>query len=327
MGCQAVLARALTRAESELRTKQQERRLKWELFKAMVAGKDCPEDVRWDDAVCKEVNSSLDHFMSQMKLVKAIVSDKKDSYQFLVISGQPEEELEEHLRKMVTASEDIVTTFRNFIDWLKQKVENVRRPEVEERRFIGCGEKSKKEEDSSAAREVEERRFIGGGKSKKEDSSAAHEVEERRFIGCGRKSKKEEDSSAAHEVEERRLIDCGEKSKKEEDLLVSRKKRIHRLKTEDDLPVSGAKRIHRLQRKLKKRRYSRKKVAPWKSKKEEDSPVPGEVEERRGFTGSRGSRRKKRIQRFQGKSKKEEDSPVLGEVEGRRGFVSEKIEE
>jgi hypothetical protein len=65
-----------------------------------------------------------------------------------------------------------------------------------------------------------------------------------------------------------------------------------------------------------------------KSKKEEDSTaVPGEVEERRGFTGSRGSRRKKRIQRFQGKSKKEEDSPVLGEVEGRRGFVSEKIEE
>jgi hypothetical protein len=40
-----------------------------------------------------------------------------------------EEELEEHLRKMVTASEDIVTTFRNFIDWLKQKVENVPRPE------------------------------------------------------------------------------------------------------------------------------------------------------------------------------------------------------
>ncbi|KAJ3636840.1 hypothetical protein MTP99_000348 [Tenebrio molitor] len=56
--------------------------------------------------------------------VKAIVSDKKDSYQFLVISGQPE-----HLRKMVIASEDIVTTFRNFIDWLKQKVENVPRPE------------------------------------------------------------------------------------------------------------------------------------------------------------------------------------------------------
>jgi hypothetical protein len=67
---QAVLARALTRAESELRTKQQERRLKWELFKAKVAGKDCSEDVRWDDAVCKEVNSSLDHFMSQMKLVQ-----------------------------------------------------------------------------------------------------------------------------------------------------------------------------------------------------------------------------------------------------------------
>jgi hypothetical protein len=61
-----------------------------------------------------------------------------------------EEELEEHLRKvsfnlccfrsgmincylqMVTASEDIVTTFRNFIDWLKQKVENVPRPEGKE---------------------------------------------------------------------------------------------------------------------------------------------------------------------------------------------------
>jgi hypothetical protein len=31
--------------------------------------------------------------------------------------------------QMVIASEDIVTTFRNFIDWWKQKVENVPRPE------------------------------------------------------------------------------------------------------------------------------------------------------------------------------------------------------
>jgi hypothetical protein len=116
-----------------------------------------------------------------------------------------------------------------------------------------------KEEDSSAADEVEERRFIGcGEKSKKEeDSSAADEVEERRFIGCGEKSKKEEDSSATEGVEERRFIGCREKSTKEDDPLVSRKKRIHRLKTEEDSPVSGAKRIHRLQRKLKKRRCSR----------------------------------------------------------------------
>ncbi|KAH0815474.1 hypothetical protein GEV33_007318 [Tenebrio molitor] len=56
-----------------------------------------------------------------------------------------------------------------------------------------------------------------------------------------------------------------------------------------------------------------------KSKKEEDSPVPGEVEERRGFTGSRGSRRKKRIHRFHGKSKKEEDSAIPGGFEERRG--------
>jgi hypothetical protein len=56
-------------------------------------------------------------------------------------------------------------------------------------------------------------------------------------------------------------------------------------------------------------------------KKQEDSVVSGEVEERRGFhSGSRGSRRKKRIHRFQGKSKKEEDSAISGEVEERRGF-------
>jgi hypothetical protein len=41
----------------------------------------------------------------------------------------PEEELEELVRKMVIASEDIVTTFRNFVDWLKQNVEIVPRPD------------------------------------------------------------------------------------------------------------------------------------------------------------------------------------------------------
>jgi hypothetical protein len=43
------------------------------------------------------------------------------------------------------------------------------------------------------------------------------------------------------------------------------------------------------------------------------------VEERRGFTGSRRSRRKKRIHRFHGKSKKEEDSAIPGGFEERRG--------
>nr|XP_015837034.1 PREDICTED: uncharacterized protein LOC107398208 [Tribolium castaneum] len=68
---QAVLSSALSRAETELKMKQQERRLKWEFIKAKTAQKiDSSSDVRWDDTVCQEVNSSLDQFMSQMKLVQ-----------------------------------------------------------------------------------------------------------------------------------------------------------------------------------------------------------------------------------------------------------------
>ena len=68
---QAVLSSALSRAEHELKMKQQERRLRWELIKAKVTEKvDCSKDVRWDESVCEEINTSLDHFMSQMKLVQ-----------------------------------------------------------------------------------------------------------------------------------------------------------------------------------------------------------------------------------------------------------------
>lgn len=68
---QAVLSRALSRAEMELRIKQQERRRKWECLKAQVARScDYPQPDPWGEAICQEVNNSLDQFMSQVNLVK-----------------------------------------------------------------------------------------------------------------------------------------------------------------------------------------------------------------------------------------------------------------
>lgn len=68
---QAVLSSALNRAEYELRRKQQERRLKWELLRPKIQEEtDKSEPVRWNEGVCKEIINSLDEFMSQLRCVQ-----------------------------------------------------------------------------------------------------------------------------------------------------------------------------------------------------------------------------------------------------------------
>lgn len=71
---EAVLNKALTRAETELRLKQQERRLRWQHLKSTWAIQNdyCDKNtsINWDTKVCEELNSSLDNFMLQLREVK-----------------------------------------------------------------------------------------------------------------------------------------------------------------------------------------------------------------------------------------------------------------
>lgn len=65
---EAVLANALTRAETELRQKQQERRLRWQnLMSKCAINTDCDKlPQNWDMRTYQEINAELDTFMNQL---------------------------------------------------------------------------------------------------------------------------------------------------------------------------------------------------------------------------------------------------------------------
>ncbi|KAJ8960299.1 hypothetical protein NQ318_004025 [Aromia moschata] len=64
---EAVLNKALFNAETKLRQKQQERRLRWQHLKSKwaIAQSDCDTDnpIDWDTSICEELTNSLDDFM------------------------------------------------------------------------------------------------------------------------------------------------------------------------------------------------------------------------------------------------------------------------
>ncbi|KAJ8953056.1 hypothetical protein NQ314_007431, partial [Rhamnusium bicolor] len=70
---EAVLNKALSKAETELRQKQEERRLRWQHLKSRWGVlQDCCDNtsINWDTKICEELNNSLDNFMLQLKEVK-----------------------------------------------------------------------------------------------------------------------------------------------------------------------------------------------------------------------------------------------------------------
>lgn len=71
---EAVLNKALTKAESELRYKQQERRLRWQHLKTTWSinpkeSCDTNSSIDWDNNACEDLTNSIDEFMSQLKSV------------------------------------------------------------------------------------------------------------------------------------------------------------------------------------------------------------------------------------------------------------------
>nr|CAH7759717.1 unnamed protein product [Callosobruchus chinensis] len=81
---EAVLNKALTKAEMELRKKQQERRMRWQQIKSKIdcsfyrypdsSGNDYNDDLRqesnnWDNEICEDLKNSLDEFMFQLKTI------------------------------------------------------------------------------------------------------------------------------------------------------------------------------------------------------------------------------------------------------------------
>lgn len=70
---EAVLAHALNRAETELRTKQQERLRRWQQIKTSWSSNNniCSKQMShtWNPSSCEDL-TSLDSFMTQLKTVK-----------------------------------------------------------------------------------------------------------------------------------------------------------------------------------------------------------------------------------------------------------------
>lgn len=69
---EAVLNKALTKAETELRHKQHERKLRWQTLQSSWSIPGCDTDksqINLDPKVCEDLNNSLDEFMSQLKSV------------------------------------------------------------------------------------------------------------------------------------------------------------------------------------------------------------------------------------------------------------------
>ncbi|KAG5896167.1 hypothetical protein JTB14_016942 [Gonioctena quinquepunctata] len=74
LSIEAVLNKALTNAETELRRKQHERRLRWHHLKSSLGitqndSCDIKSSKNWDTKACEELTSSLDDFMSQLKAI------------------------------------------------------------------------------------------------------------------------------------------------------------------------------------------------------------------------------------------------------------------
>lgn len=69
---EAVLNKALSKAECELRHKQQERKLKWQHLRSAWLLDDKTQ-INLDSKVCEELNSSLDEFMLGLKTINVSV--------------------------------------------------------------------------------------------------------------------------------------------------------------------------------------------------------------------------------------------------------------
>lgn len=68
---QAVLNKALSQAETELRHKQQERKLRWRHLWSSWSLANCDKSqINLDPKVCEELNDSLDEFMSHLKSIR-----------------------------------------------------------------------------------------------------------------------------------------------------------------------------------------------------------------------------------------------------------------
>lgn len=75
---EAVLNKALSKAETELRQKQQERRLRWQHLKSTwwINPKDSCDtnsSIDWDASTCEDLTHSIDEFMSQLKSVNVSI--------------------------------------------------------------------------------------------------------------------------------------------------------------------------------------------------------------------------------------------------------------
>lgn len=67
---EAVLNKALAQAETELRLKQQERKLRWQHLKSSWSINSCDKShIDMDHNVYGELSNSLDAFMSQLKCI------------------------------------------------------------------------------------------------------------------------------------------------------------------------------------------------------------------------------------------------------------------
>lgn len=67
---EAILNKALSQAETELRQKQQERKLRWQHLRTSWSVDSCDKsNINLDPKVYGELNSSLDEFMSQLKSI------------------------------------------------------------------------------------------------------------------------------------------------------------------------------------------------------------------------------------------------------------------
>lgn len=67
---EAILNKALAQAETELRHKQQERKLRWQHLRTSWSIDSCDKSIiNLDPKVYGELNNSLDEFMSQLKSI------------------------------------------------------------------------------------------------------------------------------------------------------------------------------------------------------------------------------------------------------------------
>lgn len=67
---EAILNKALGQAEAELHQKQQERKLRWQhLRSSWSIDTSDKSNINLDPKVCRELNSSIDEFMSQLKSI------------------------------------------------------------------------------------------------------------------------------------------------------------------------------------------------------------------------------------------------------------------